>query len=95
MTIERKDIEKIAKLARIRLEEDDIQRMQTSLSGILTWIEQLDEVDTSHVEPLFSVNVDYTTLRTDTIHHQPMTQDILHNASEKGFDMFAVPKVVE
>jgi aspartyl-tRNA(Asn)/glutamyl-tRNA(Gln) amidotransferase subunit C len=95
MTIERKDIEKIAHLARISLQEEDMQVMNSSLPGILAWVEQLEEVDTSQVEPLFSVNVDHLVTRPDKVHHQPMVDQILKNAPEKGFDMFAVPKVVE
>ena len=50
--ISKKDVEHIAKLARIKLNEEEEVKFQTELSGILDFVEQLNEVDTSHVEPM-------------------------------------------
>lgn len=95
MTIEDKTITTVAKLARIHLMPAEIENMKVQIGGILKWVEQLNEVDTQAVEPLFSVNVAQMPTQPDVVHHQAMADAITQNAPDKGCDMFAVPKVVE
>jgi len=85
----------IATLARIRLDEAELEPLAAELSHILGWVEQLAEVDTSDVAPMSSVAAMGLPMRDDQITDGDCQGAILGNAprTEKGF--FAVPKVVE
>ncbi len=95
MQIDEKTVLKIAHLARIELNDQDVKRMQESLSGILTWVAQLDEVPTDGVEPLFNVTLDQMPKRPDIVNDGECLQAVLANAPETEFGMFMVPKVIE
>lgn len=100
MSVTREDVAKIASLARIRMGEDELDRMVPELNGILAWVEQLGEVDTSKVEPMTAVIPNHLRLRDDVVDADPHTaggkrEAVLANAplAEHGF--FGVPKVIE
>jgi aspartyl-tRNA(Asn)/glutamyl-tRNA(Gln) amidotransferase subunit C len=95
MQIDEKTVHKIAHLARLEIKEAQIQGVQQSLTQILNWVEQLNEVDTSKVEPLFSVHLHEMPQRQDVINDGNYVDAILANAPEADLGMFAVPKVVE
>lgn len=95
MTVDRTAVKKISRLARISVDEAQIPKIENSLNQILSWIEQLNEVDTSQVEPLFSVIKEEMPRRQDQINDGNQVDKILKNAPEQSFNMFAVPKVVE
>ena len=95
MEIDDKTVSRIAKLARIKLNDDETVRMQASLSGIFSWIEQLNEVDVTHVTPLFNVTLESAPTRQDIINDGGYVRKILSNAPEQQADMFTVNKVVE
>lgn len=95
MQIDEKTVTKIARLARLKLTDQEIANMQTSLSQIFNWIEQLNEVDTAGVEPLFNVTLEQMPLREDIVTDGNYVKAVLANAPEVAMDMFAVPKVVE
>lgn len=95
MTIDRSAVQKIARLARIALDDDKIPNVEQSLNHIFKWIEQLNEVDTSQVEPLFSVIKEQMPRREDVVSDGDQADAVLQNAPDKSFNMFAVPKVVE
>ena len=95
MCIDDKTVLRIAKLSRIELNDQEISRMQSSLSDIFSWIEQLNEVDVSQVEPLFNVTLKSMSMRKDIVNEGGYVKEVLHNAPEQYADMFAVPKVVE
>ena len=95
MTIDRNAVKKIGRLARLALDEDKIPAVEQSLNHIFKWIEQLNEVDTSQVEPLFSVIKEQMPRREDVISDGDKADAVLQNAPDKSFNMFAVPKVVE
>ena len=91
---------KIASLARIRLDEGDLDRMVPELNGILGWIEQLGEVDVSGVEPMTAVIPQKLRLRDDVIDADPLTgggvrDAVLANAPAAEHGFFGVPKVIE
>jgi aspartyl-tRNA(Asn)/glutamyl-tRNA(Gln) amidotransferase subunit C len=86
---------KVARLARIKVTDEQIERYSPQLSTILEWIEQLSEVDTNNTEPLPSpVNIDLR-LRKDEVTDGGYASDVLANAPEEMEDFFVVPKVVE
>ncbi len=95
MALDKAVVAHIAVLARIRLDDAELEPLATELSHILLWVEQLAEVDTSDVAPMSSVAAMVLPMREDEVTDGDCRDAILGNAprAEKGF--FAVPKVVE
>jgi aspartyl-tRNA(Asn)/glutamyl-tRNA(Gln) amidotransferase subunit C len=100
MSVDRKTVAKIASLARIKMDEDELDRMVPEFNNIIAFVEQLGEVDTSGVEPMTAVIQQALRLRDDVVDADPLTgggvrDKVLANAplAEHGF--FAVPKVIE
>jgi len=95
MHVDEATVRRIARLARIKISEEEAKGLEKELSGILDWVEQLNEVDVSGVEPLTRVVPIELRKREDEVTDGDKADDILKNApmSEDGF--FVVPKVVE
>ncbi len=95
MSVTPDDVRRIARLARIAAPEDRLAALADELNGILDWIEQLNEVDVTGVEPMTSAVAAALPMREDVVTDGDMRDDVLANAprSEEGF--FVVPKVVE
>jgi aspartyl-tRNA(Asn)/glutamyl-tRNA(Gln) amidotransferase subunit C len=95
MSVDTKTVRHIAKLARIAVSDAEVAALAPELSNILTWIEQLAEVDVSGVEPMTAVIPNSLRQRDDIVTDGGRQADILANAplAEHGF--FAVPKVIE
>lgn len=95
MSLENKDVAKVANLARLKVTEEETVKYGAQLSNIINFVEQLAEVDTDNVEPLASV-VDITLrLREDEVTDGGYAKEILANAPETLEGFFVVPKVVE
>ena len=95
MSISKDTVRKAARLARIRVENSELESVTLKLNGTLKWIEQLQELNTDNVKPLASV-VDITLpLRADVVQDDNIQARILANAPEKMQGFFVVPKVVE
>jgi aspartyl-tRNA(Asn)/glutamyl-tRNA(Gln) amidotransferase subunit C len=86
---------KVARLARIAVREEDLPRLAGELSGILTFMEQLNEVDLEGVEPMVSVTPMRLKRRADGVTDGGIQAKVLANAPEAREGFFAVPKVVE
>ncbi len=95
MSLDAATVRRIAKLARLRVTDAEIARLQTELSGILAWIEQLDEVDVTGVAPLTGAAQMALRLREDVVDDGGYPEALLANAPERAGDFFTVPKVVE
>ena len=95
MSLDPATVRRIAKLARLHLDEDDVPRVQSELNSILGWIEQLQEVDVSGVEPLSGGASMALRLRDDVITDGGKQEAVLANAPDRAGPYFAVPKVVE
>ena len=98
MTLSDKEVRYVADLANLRLSDEEVRRMSHDLGQILTHIEQLNELDTSNVEPMAQVlyNADETaTLREDIPLNCLSNQEALANAPMSGAGYFKVPKVIE
>ena len=95
MKIDKNTTLKIAKLCRLRIEEQETEELSSQLSSILDWVEKLNEVDTDNVEPLSNVSTAKLPLRKDEENSEDKSKDILTNAPEKLENYFVVPKVVE
>ena len=95
MAVDRDTVANIAKLARIRIDEAQVDSLSQELSNILGWIEQLNELDTEGVDPMTSVVAMRPPMRDDRVDDGDCRDDILANAPEATEGYFVVPKVVE
>lgn len=93
--MDKNTVKKVAALARIELSGEALDHMTEKLGGILTWIEQLNEVKTDGVEPLANVVDIELKLRADAVTDGGDTARVLSNAPEEVENYFVVPKVVE
>ena len=93
--VDKATVEKIARLARIRLADERKEPIAQDLNRILNWIEELSEVDTDGVAPLASVTGHSLPLRPDEISDGDVADKVLSNAPEEASGFFVVPKVVE
>ncbi|HTZ77300.1 MAG TPA: Asp-tRNA(Asn)/Glu-tRNA(Gln) amidotransferase subunit GatC [Stellaceae bacterium] len=95
MALDKATVARIATLARIKVPESDLEHLAGELSGILTWIEQLNEVSTEGVEPMASVAEMTLPMREDKVTDGGQPEKILANAPQQALGFFLVPKVVE
>jgi aspartyl-tRNA(Asn)/glutamyl-tRNA(Gln) amidotransferase subunit C len=98
MSLDTATVRRIASLARIRLEESEVPKMQAELNGILGWIEQLQAVDTEGVEPMAGGAPEgqpAMRMRDDAVTDGDQADAILANAPDRMGGYFGVPKVVE
>ena len=95
MAIDIDTARKVAKLARIRVEEGDLPALAGQLSGILGFMEQLNDVDVTGVEPMVSVTPMRLMRRADVVTDGGIQSAVLANAPDAREGFFAVPKVVE
>lgn len=95
MSLDKATVAHIAKLARIEVSEAELEALSSELSGILTWIEQLSEVDTEGVEPMTSAVQMTLRRRTDKITDGDCRDKVLANAPVDADGFFVVPKVIE
>jgi aspartyl-tRNA(Asn)/glutamyl-tRNA(Gln) amidotransferase subunit C len=95
MSVDTKQVRHIAKLARIAMSDEEIERLVPEINNILGWVEQLGEVNTDGVEPLTAVIPNKLRLRDDAVTDGNKRDDILANAPVAEHGVFAVPKVIE
>jgi aspartyl-tRNA(Asn)/glutamyl-tRNA(Gln) amidotransferase subunit C len=95
MSVSTEQVRHIAKLARIAVSDEEIERLAPELNKILGWVEQLGEVNTDGVEPLTAVIDQKLRLRDDVVTEGNIRDEILANAPEAQHGFFAVPKVIE
>jgi aspartyl-tRNA(Asn)/glutamyl-tRNA(Gln) amidotransferase subunit C len=95
MALDKATVAHIATLARIKLPEAEQDKIAGELSHILTWIEQLAEVDTAGVEPMTSVVAMRLPMREDVVSDGDRQEDIIGDAPASARGFFTVPKVVE
>ena len=95
MSVTHEQVRHIAKLARIAMSEEELGRLVPELNNILSWVEQLGEVDTDGVEPLTAVIEQKLRLRDDVVNDGNIRDEVLANAPEAQHGFFAVPKVIE
>ncbi|MBV8825775.1 MAG: Asp-tRNA(Asn)/Glu-tRNA(Gln) amidotransferase subunit GatC [Hyphomicrobiales bacterium] len=95
MSVDAKTVRDIAHLARIAVNDDEIEHLQGELNAILAFVEQLAEVDVTGVEPMTSVTPMAMKQRPDVVTDGGDPVAILQNAPAREGDYFVVPKVVE
>ncbi len=95
MSVDTETVRRVARLARIAVEEKDLAPLAGELNSILDWVEQLNEVDVEGVEPMTSVTPMALKRRQDEITDGERQGDVLANAPDAREGFYAVPKVVE
>ncbi len=95
MALEPATVRRIARLARLGVNDDEIGRLQGELNAILGWIEQLSELDVEGVEPIAGVGQAALRLRPDVVTDGNKAEVVLSNAPDRAGSFYAVPKVVE
>lgn len=95
MAIDRKTVEHVAKLARLQLTPEELDRYQGQLGAILDYIAQLEKLDVAKVEPLTHAAEASNVFRDDEPRPSLPRPEALKNAPERTNDFFIVPKVVE
>ena len=95
MKLDTNTINKIAKLARIKLSEEEARELLKDMNSILDWVEQLNEVNTDKVEPLANISSSTLPKRKDEAKDINTSDEILQNSPDKLEGYFAVPKVIE
>ncbi|MBI3004902.1 MAG: Asp-tRNA(Asn)/Glu-tRNA(Gln) amidotransferase subunit GatC [Ignavibacteriales bacterium] len=94
MAVTMKDVEYIAKLARLKFTEEEKQKLTHELNDILNYIDQLNKIDTSNVEPLSHVIDVKNVFREDVVKPGLTSAEALKNAPAKTEKFFKVPKVI-
>ncbi|MDC1224285.1 Asp-tRNA(Asn)/Glu-tRNA(Gln) amidotransferase subunit GatC [Pelagibacteraceae bacterium] len=95
MTIDLKTIKHISKLSRISVDDKKADKLAGDLNSIFDFIEKLNKLNTTNVEPLTSVVETTLKLRTDEVKSKDIRDQILKNSPDANEDFFVVPKVVE
>lgn len=95
MSIDSATVKRIAHLARIAVENDEVERLRNELNGILSFVEELSAVDVAGVEPLTSVLPMQMKKRQDVVTDGDIADEVLANAPAREDKFFVVPKVVE
>lgn len=95
MEITRGDIEHVAKLSRLKLAEEEIDRFTQDFKSILNYVDKLNELDTSNVKPTYHVFPFKNILREDIVYDSYDRDLILKNAPNKEEGCYHVPKVME
>jgi aspartyl-tRNA(Asn)/glutamyl-tRNA(Gln) amidotransferase subunit C len=95
VSLDSNTVRTIAQLARIRVADEQLDALAGELSGIIQWVEQLAELDTTGVEPMTRVTAMTLQLRADEVTDGGVRDAVLANAPEAVEGFFAVPKVVE
>ena len=95
MSLTAEDTKKIARLARIRMEDDQVEHFTKEINGILHWVEQLQEVDTDDVKQMTSVADLTLPFRKDEVNDGDIQERVIKNAPTSEYGCFVVPKVIE
>jgi aspartyl-tRNA(Asn)/glutamyl-tRNA(Gln) amidotransferase subunit C len=95
MQVDEATVKRIARLARIRITEEEAKSLEAELSGILDWVKQLDEVDVGGVEPMTRVVPIKLKMREDIVTDGEIADQVTQNAPQTTEQFFVVPKVVE
>ncbi len=91
--IEIKDVEHVAKLARLELTEDEKIKFSKQLSDVLGYVEQMNEVDTTGVEPMSHAISFSNVMREDVEYYEQTREELMQNAPDREGDFFKVPKI--
>ncbi|MDF1612875.1 MAG: Asp-tRNA(Asn)/Glu-tRNA(Gln) amidotransferase subunit GatC [Stygiobacter sp.] len=94
MTIKKEDVKYIASLAKLKFDENEIEKFTEQFNEIISYIEKLNELDTSNVEPLAHPFESNNVFRNDELKKSASTEEALKNSPSKTEEFFRVPKVI-
>jgi aspartyl-tRNA(Asn)/glutamyl-tRNA(Gln) amidotransferase subunit C len=95
MPVDKDTVRRIAKLARLALDDSQVADMEKELNALLSWVEQLSEVNVEGVAPMTSVAAQRLRMRDDVVADGGYPDDLMKNAPQTENHFFVVPKVVE
>ncbi|NQX38901.1 aspartyl-tRNA(Asn)/glutamyl-tRNA(Gln) amidotransferase subunit C [Pedobacter steynii] len=95
MTIDKQTIDKVANLARIAIEDKEVDTLMADMNKILTFMEKLNELDTTGVAPLVYMNAEENVWREDQVKQEITVEEGLKNAARHNENFFMVPKIIE
>lgn len=95
MSVDETTVRRVAKLARIKVEDHEVPKLKGELDAILAFVEELKELDVDGVEPMTSVAPMRLRLREDVVNDGEDAEKVLMNAPAREGDFYVVPKVVE
>jgi aspartyl-tRNA(Asn)/glutamyl-tRNA(Gln) amidotransferase subunit C len=95
MKLTREDVQRVASLARLRLTAEEKDQLTEQLDNILQYMDKLNQLDTSHVEPLAHVVDIVNAFREDKVTNRPNIDALLANAPARDETFFRVPKIIE
>lgn len=95
MNIDKETVEKVAHLARLELADDEKEKMIKDMSKILGFMDKLNEIDTSGIEPLVYMTNEVNVLRDDVVKQEITHEEALQNAPKHDDNYFLVAKVIE
>jgi aspartyl-tRNA(Asn)/glutamyl-tRNA(Gln) amidotransferase subunit C len=95
MKIDKETVDKIAHLARLEFENEAKEAIIKDMNNMLGFIEKLNELDTSTIEPLIYMSDEVNVLREDDVKQEITHAEALKNAPKKDSDYFKVPRVIE
>lgn len=95
MSVDAATVRRIAHLARIAVDDNEVEHLRGEINAILAFVEQLSEVDVEGVEPMTSVIPMKMKMRDDTVTEGDQAEAILQNSPARQDRFFTVPKVVE
>ena len=88
-----KDVEHVAKLARLELSDSETEMFSKQLGDILKYVEQMNEIDTTGVEPMPHPNEVYNVMREDEVKYEQTKEELMKNAPYEENGFFRVPKI--
>jgi aspartyl-tRNA(Asn)/glutamyl-tRNA(Gln) amidotransferase subunit C len=94
MAVTKKDVEKIAELARLKFSDDELENFTPQMNEILSYMDKLNELDTQNVKPLSHPVEQTNVFREDELKDSISTEEALKNAQDKTDAHFKVPKVI-
>lgn len=95
MAVEKKEVEKIAELARLKFSNEELESFTHQMNDILSYMDKLNELDTKNIQPLSHPVEQINVFREDVIKESISTEDALKNAPDKDEKFFKVPKVIQ
>ena len=95
MKINKKLVDKVARLAKLEFDEAAKEKMVSDMNKMISFIDKLEEIDTESIEPLVYMSEETNVLRADEVGEHSAKEDALKNAPQKDSDYFKVPKVLK
>ncbi|MFA6276610.1 MAG: Asp-tRNA(Asn)/Glu-tRNA(Gln) amidotransferase subunit GatC [Pedobacter sp.] len=95
MKIDKQTVHKVADLARIAIKDNEVDTLTVEMNKILTFMEKLNELDTTGVKPLVYMNEEVNVWREDNVKQEISVADGLKNAAIHNESFFLVPKIIE